>query len=621
LDRDGDLDLVVNNTNDYASIYRNNNELFSENHYLRIKLEGPTQNINGIGAKVKVYSANSLLYQEQQPARGFQSSVDLVLVFGVGKNTKVDSVDIVWPDDKQQHVSNVNANSTLTLAYKNALTKEKVNLNRIVWLRTDTLPDSQHQENQFNDFTVQPLLPGYLSRQGPCIAVADVNGDEDEDYYLGGAKGQAGQLFIQQSGGEFIKKEVKAFVRDASYEDIDATFFDANHDGYADLYVASGGYEFATNDKLLQDRLYLNDGKGNYDRSGNTLPEMLNSTGCVAPYDFDADGDIDLFVGGRVVPGQYPSPPRSYLLANDGKGKFTDVTLSVNKLLMNPGMVTSAVWTDADGDKIHDLIIAGEWMPIMVFINKKGKLTDKSSSYIKFESNGWWNAIHAEDIDNDGDKDLVLGNCGLNTQFKASAKEPITITYKDFDGNGTVEPILCYFINGVSYPAFSRDDLADQLPVIKKKYLAYKDYANATLEQIFEKSILEDASVLKAGLMESIVLQNNGTAGFALLKLPLQAQYAPVYAIETLDADKDGYLDLFLAGSNEWNRIKFGRYTANHGILLAGDGNGKFKYIEQATSGLSIRQNVRSLQKIKLKGSSNIIVGINNNKALLVKPN
>lgn len=348
---------------------------------------------------------------------------------------------------------------------------------------------------------------------------------------------------------------------------------------------------------------------------------MLTSTGCVAPCDFDGDGDIDVFIGGRVVPGHYPSSPRSYLLANDGKGRFTDVTLSVNKMLINPGMITSAAWVDIDADKIPDLIIAGEWMPIMVFKNIKGKLTNESANYIKFESNGWWNAIHAEDIDNDGDKDLILGNCGLNTQFKASAKEPVTITYKDFDANGTVEPILCYFINGVSYPALSRDDLADQLPLIKKKYLAYKDYANVTLYQIFEPAVLKDAPVLKAGFMETIVLQNNGKAGFTLLKLPIQAQYAPIYGIEVFDSDKDGHFDLLLAGGNEWNRIKFGRYTANHGVLLIGDGKGDFKYIEQATSGLSIRQNVRSLQKIKSQGGINIIVGVNNNKALLIKQN
>ena len=619
LDNDGDLDLVVNNTNDIASIYQNNNEKLSTNNFLRIKLKGSNGNVNGIGTKVKVYCGKQLFYQEQMPVRGFQSSVDLTLVFGLGRNNIIDSVIVNWPDGKRQQLFKIESNKTVTLDYKKAGDNIIENVNYSTLFKTDTLANSLHIENEFNDFTIQPLLPGYLSRQGPCIAVADVNKDGFDDYYLGGAKGQAGQLFIQQPNGNFIISKMAAFTKDVDYEDVAATFFDANGDGNVDLYVGSGGYEFAANDKLLQDRLYLNDGKGNFSKSENALPEMLTSTGCVAPCDFDKDGDIDLFVGGRVIPGLYPTPPRSYLLENDGKGKFKDITEAINKKLTKPGMVTSAAWVDVNADKLPDLIIAGEWMPIMVFINEKSKLTDASANYIKFESNGWWNTIHTTDIDNDGDEDIVLGNYGLNTQFKASVKEPVTITYKDFDGNGIVEPIICYYINGVSYPAFSRDDLADQLPIIKKKYLAYKDYANATLEQMFEPAILKDAPVLKAGFMQTILLENKGQAGFVLHPLPIQAQYAPVYAIENIDVNKDGHTDLLLAGGNEWNRIKFGRYTANHGILLAGDGKGNFVYVEQNISNLAIRQNVRCLKKIRSKKETSILAGINNSNILQLK--
>lgn len=602
LDNDGDLDLVVNNSNDYAGIYRNNNEAILKNNFLRVQLQGSKENERGIGAKIKLFCKAQQYYQEEFPVRGFQSSVDPVLNFGIGKNAVIDSIIIIWPNDAAQKLINVKPNQTLTLRFGDAKDKWIYNTakNTTALLTQATLPYVQHHENTFNDFTVQTLLPGYLSRQGPCIEVADINKDGLEDFFIGGAKNQPSQVFIQSRNGSFIKKQEPALLRDSASEDVAALFFDADNDGDKDLYVGSGGYEFEEQDTALQDRLYINDGKGNFSKKQNALPKMLISTGSVKGADIDGDGDIDLFVGGRLVPGKYPLTPESKILLNDGKGNFTDATATIAPSVQKVGMVTDAVWIDINKDKAPDLVVVGEWMPIKVFINQKGKLTDESSTYVHFASSGWWNRINATDMDGDGDTDLIVGNCGLNTQFHVNEKEPMTIHYKDFDNNGSVDPVLCYYINGVSYPAASRDDITEQLPGLKKKFLQYKDYANATLHDLFTENELKDAGTLKAETMQTVYLENADSKGFVLHKLPVQAQYAPVYAIAATDANKDGKKDILLAGNNTWTRIKFGRYSANHGVLMLGDGKGNFSYVPQSESGLNIRENVRSMQQFQL---------------------
>ena len=614
LDNDGDLDLVVNNANDFASIYRNNSEKVVKNNFLKIKLLGQAGNERGIGSKVTLYSDGNKYYQEEMPVRGFQSSVDQVLNFGLGKKSIVDSLVVIWPNDKMQTLKNVKANQTISVNIKDATA---------TWVYDSTATASKHftpqpafnfthTENQFNDFTIQPLLINYLSRQGPCMAKADVNKDGREDIFIGGAKGQPSQIFIQAANGNFIKKSEPSIAKDSLSEDVAAEFFDADGDGDLDLYVCSGGYEFAENDPALQDRLYLNDGKGNFIKSEKALPRMLTSTACVRAADIDGDGDMDLFVGGRLVPGKYPTSPGSFLLLNDGKGNFTDATDAIAPALRNIGMVTDALWIDINKDGKNDLIVVGEWMPIKVFINGGKVLKDESSKYIKFASNGWWNKIYADDFDGDGDQDLIIGNIGLNTQFHSSEKEPLQLYYKDFDGNGSIDPIFCYYINGVSYPANSRDDLADQLPMIKKKFLEYRQYADATINDIFTPDELKDAKVLSVSEQSTLYLQNDGEKGFSKKPLPIEAQYAPVYAVVSLDANKDGKKDLLLAGNNSWTRIKYGRYSANHGILLIGDGKGNFSYVPQTHSGLNVRGDVRSMLQIKTGPATSIFWGMNN---------
>jgi hypothetical protein len=608
LDNDGDLDLVISNIDDYAGIYKNNSETISKNHYLEVKLEGSVKNPAGIGSRVYVYSGNDKWMQEQLPVRGFQSSVDEVLHFGLGKHTQLDSVVINWPEGKKQLFTKVGVNQVLKADIQHASEFHLLPaLHNQYFDSVVNLVDYKHIENEFNDFTVQSLLPHYYSRSGPCMAKADVNGDGKEDLFIGGAKGQASALFINNGEG-FSRKTVPAFVKDAGSEDVAALFFDADGDGDNDLYVGSGGYEFNANDSLLIDRIYINDGKGGFTQNKSALPLPAFSTSCVKSADIDGDGDIDLFVGGRVVPGRFPYSPGSKILRNDGKGNFTDVTELICAPLQNSGMVTDAVWTDVNGDRIPDLITVGEWAPVKVYLNIKGKLQDASSQYIKFASGGWWNSILAEDFDGDGDKDLVLGNQGLNNQFKVSEREPIELYYKDFDQNGSIDPLLCYYIQGKSYPAYSRDDITDQLPYLKKKYLYYTNYADETLNDIFSPKERNGMQYLSAHIMASVYLQNNGAAGFTMKTLPVEAQYAPVYAMVAGDFNHDGFKDLVIGGNNTFTRIKFSRYDASHGMLFSGDGKGNFNYVPAYQSGLCIHGDVRSAVVI----GDFLIWGVNN---------
>ena len=613
LDNDGDMDLITNNTDDYAGVYQNNSEKKSAYHFLKIQLKGERGNMMGVGAKIYIMAAGEIFYQEQNPVRGYCSSVDTRLNFGLGQNTVLDSVRIIWSNDKTQLLKNVKTNQTIIINQSDAIdTWNYSNRNSAKLLMEDSSTlQFMHTENEFNDFTIQGLLPAYLSRQGPCMAKADVNKDGREDLFVGGAKGQAAQLFLQTAAGTFIEKTQPAFAKDVASEDVTAAFFDADKDGDIDLYVGSGGYEFEENDPALQDRLYINDGIGNFTKKENALPVMFTSTGTVSAHDIDMDGDLDLFVAGRCVPGKYPTIPESEILLNDGKGNFADATEIICSSIRRIGMVTDALWIDVNKDAEKDLLVVGEWMSPKVFINKKGKLIDASSEWFKFPLSGWWNKILAEDFDKDGDLDVIMGNQGWNNQFAASEQKPVSLYYKDFDGNGSIDPFLFYYIGDSSYPAFSRDDVVQQVPMLNKKYLDYTGYADVTISTMFTKEQLNDAKELSANNLETIYLENTGNE-FKVKHLPIEAQYSPVYSIITADVNKDGNKDLILAGNNTFTRIKFSRYDANHAILLLGDGKGNFAYLPQWQSGLNVQGNVRSMVQINDK----IMFGVNNSKVV-----
>ncbi len=636
LDGDGDLDLVINNINSEASVYKNNCSVLNKaSHYLRVKLQGPPLNRNGIGTAVTVYAGGGMIYTEQQPVRGFESSVEPVLHVGLGKVSVIDSMRVLWPDGKIQMSGRQPVDTMLVVKWEEDAKAADANAadakatiakgaptdtvfatkNHAPIFRPVDIIDYTHHENQFNDFTVQSLLPAYLSRSGPCMAKADVNRDGREDLYIGGAAGQAGSLYLQSPDGTFTISNQQAFAADALSEDTRSVFFDADNDGDQDLYVASGGYEFAMNDPLLQDRLYLNDGSGHFMKSVSALPVMTESTGAVAEADIDRDGDMDLFVGGRVVPGRYPESPRSYLLINDGKGKFSDATQAESATLLHTGMVTDAVFTDVNLDGAPDLVVVGEFMPIRVMINHNGKLYDETGTYVPFASSGCWNRILAADLDGDGDEELVIGNMGVNGQLKATAAQPVTVWYKDYDGNGSVDPILHYYIDGVSYPAASRDDLAEQLPMLNKKYLAYATYANATTATLFTPEQSKGAQEVKAELLETILLENDRGKGYKRRALPVEVQYAPIYAMQAGDADGDGIKDLVLAGNQAWARIKLGRFRANHGLMLKGMPGLDFRAVPQFTSGFTVRGDTRDLLWMNAGKRKVVIFGVSDEAA------
>ena len=619
LDNDGDLDLVVNNINQPAFIYENQANKILGNHYLELKLEGLGQNTQGIGAKVNLYIKNKQQYLEQMPTRGFQSSVSPVLHFGLGKETIIDSLRIIWQSGKMEMLANIKGDQLLTLEEKNALGKfQPVKLPKPAFKEIKSPLVYHPATNTINDFKRQPLLVNPLSFQGPCIVKGDVNGDKLEDIYVGGGSGQPGALYIQQKNGQFIQKAEPAFEADRLSEDADALFLDVNRDGFLDLYVATGGYHnYAPDDILLQDRLYINDGKGNFTKAGDALPPMHVSKSCVRTADVNGDGYPDLFVGGRVIPGRYPETPQSYLLINDGNGHFTNLAASLAPGLQNIGMVTDAAWIDLNGDKKNDLVVIGEWLPITVFINNNGKLENKTKDYFDKNYSGWWNKLLVEDFNGDGKPDLVIGNLGLNTQCKVSDREPAEMYYKDFDENGSVDPILCLYIQGKSYPYVTRDELLDQMSMMRTRFTDYKSYADATIRDIFTEEELKNVNHLQANYLKTAYFESSPDGRFHEKTLPLQAQFSPVYTITALDYDKDGKEDLLLCGNINHARLRFVKYDANNGILLKGDGKGNFSYVNQQLSGLNLWGDVRSAINI----NDTILFGINQKEIKVYKLN
>jgi hypothetical protein len=600
LDNDGDLDLVVNNINKPAFIYRNEASMQHKNHYLKIKLQGDGQNTQGIGASVTLYQRGNRQYLEQMPNRGYQSSVSPVLHFGLGHETGIDSLRVIWPSGKQQVLQNVKPDQTLVISETKAARQfAPVNPRPAAFAEVTSPFTYRHSMTAVNDFKRQPLLINPLSFSGPCLAKGDVNGDGIADVYVGGGNGQPGALFLGRPGGKFQSKVITAFAADKDSDDADAVFMDANGDGFTDLYVVSGGYaNYLPSDPLLQDRLYLNDGTGNFTKSTDALPVMYVSKSCVRVADANSDGKPDLFVGGRVIPGRYPEMPSSYLLINDGRGKFLNKTAELAPVLQHIGMVTDAAWVDLTDDKQPELVIVGEWMPITVLAKTGGKFTDHTTDFFMKSYKGWWNKLLVGDFNQDGKTDLVIGNMGLNTQCKASDKTPAELVFKDFDDNGSVDPILCLYIQGKQYPYVFRDEMLDQISLMRSRFPDYKSYADQTLTTIFTPEELQGAVHLEANYLKTAYFLGGPRGKFQEMSLPQEAQYAPIYAMTSLDYDHDGQLDLLLAGNINQARLRFGKSDANYGLLLKGDGKGHFRAVPQWASGFRLTGDVRSMLSV-----------------------
>lgn len=623
LDNDGDMDLVVNNIDEQAFIYRNNAEKFTQNNYLKIGLVGTGKNKLGIGAKVKLTAGGMTQTQELLNTRGYQSSVDLNLNFGIGKSIIIDRVEVVWPNQKKQLITAVQPNQKLILFEKDATLEVKENkpINTKLFQEVTAI-DFKHKENNYNDFKREVMLPHMLSTLGPKLAVGDVNGDGLGDVFIGGAKGASAGLFIQTRKGGFIRSDKIDGESDAASEDMGALFFDADGDKDLDLYVVSGGNEFEKSDPALKDRLYINRGKGNFVKSKNCLPDFISSGSVVKAADYDNDGDKDLFVGGRVLPNEYPYAPNSYLLENNGKGVFKEVTESRAEGLKNIGMVSDALWTDFNGDAQPDLMLVGEFMPITLFENQNGVFKNITENVGFKDSDGWWNVLTQGDFDNDGDMDFIAGNFGLNSQLTTSVEHPISIFAKDYDNNGSVDPILSCYDEGRNYPVFSKDDIQQQLTILKNRFVRYNEYASLTIDEVFTQEELKGSKVLYAKNFETSFIENLGNDQFKITPLPKETQFSPIYGLTTGDFNQDGNLDVLMGGNFSASRVKFGKYDAIKGVCLLGNGKGQFRYVDASDSGLMVSGEIRDIQKIvSASGEEHLIFARNNDSPKIFKTN
>ena len=621
LDGDGAPDLVVNNVNQEAFVYRNNARSLLQHHFLQVRLEGTGANRFGVGAKVVVHAGERTLHQEMMPSRGFQSSVDYVLTFGLGSARAVDSVTVEWPDTRVSTLRDVTADQRIVVRQTDAgatRAPAPAPSPRFSDVSRRVAFGVPHRENDFVDFDRERLIPKLLSTEGPYLAVGDVNGDGLDDAYLGGAKDQSGQLLVQRRDGGFAATNQSVFEQDRISEDLGALFFDADGDRDADLYVVSGGSEFSALAPGLEDRLYLNDGDGSFRKAAGHLPALHHSGSRVAAADYDGDGDLDLFVGSRVVPGRYGLAPASVLLENDGRGRFTDATRRVAPALASIGLVTDALWLDVDGDTRQDLVLAGEWMPITILRNTGARLEPMRIAGLE-RSHGWWNRIVAGDFNGDGRTDFVVGNLGLNARLRASADEPVTMHVKDFDGNGFYEQIISIYSDGVSYPMILRDDLIKALTFLKPKYLNFEDYAGQTVQDIFTRDQLKDAVARTAHTFATTLVRNDGNGTFTLVPLPVQAQIAPVYGILAEDFDGDDALDLLLAGNFDGVEPEIGRLAASHGLYLRGDGRGGFAPVPAPESGFAVPGEARDIQRLRTRTGALYVVTRNDDAPLLFR--
>ena len=612
LDNDGDLDLVVNNLEDEASIYQNN----ATSNFLNIRLVGDSRNINAIGAKVKVYTDSLQQYQELFLSRGYQSSVSPLLNFGIADAKKIKRIEIVWPDASVSYKENIDPNQTLTFQ-KN----ESTSLTETVYTRQANFKPINpkalglsyvHDENSFNDFSKQVLLPQKQSQQGPAFAVADINNDGLTDIFLGGGPGQSSRIYLQNSAGKYVESEQQTFNKDKDYEDNGAHFFDADGDGDLDLYVASGGYELDENSELLQDRLYLNDDKANFIRSNN-LPKMLTSTKAITSYDYDSDGDLDLIVGGRVIPGKYPLSPRSYILKNTD-GKFIDVTSEIAPEFQNVGLVNDILVSDYDGNNSKDLIVVGEWMPITIFTLDKGNFKKMEVASLT-DTEGWWNTISEIDFDKDGDMDYFVGNLGSNNKFHPSKEKPLHIYGNNFDGDGNYDMILSKMYNGKLVPVRGKECSTTQNAFVSQRIKTYEEFANSSLTDIYGEEEIENSFHKKVTEFECVYLENNGDGSFVLKHLPTNGQLGPTMSFVFMDINKDGNMDVIGSGAIHESEVETVKYDSNIGYILLGDSKGGMVPYKDVSfyNGL----NAKHMELVNINRKPHLFIA-NNNRPLTV---
>lgn len=618
LDNDGDLDLVVNNNNAPLSVYKNKSVETLKTHFLRVKLNGTAKNRVGIGAKVLVYQQGKTQLLQQMPNRGFQSSSDHVMVFGLGDNSKIDSVAIVWDDNKTQTLYKPKADQQIVFDHKNAvktLTFPKNPPNLKTPFQNFDVLNYTHEENDFVDYNRDGLLKQKYSTQGPAVAVGDVNADGLDDVFFGGANGKPKQLMVQQKSGIFKESTQAVFAQDLNTEAVAATFFDADQDKDLDLIVVTGSNEFMPDEPALKDILYLNDGKGNFTKD-TRFPNLYDSGSCVAASDFDKDGDVDLFIGNRLIPSQFGYAPKSYLLVNDGTGGFQNYTKRFMPQSTELGMVTDAVWADVNKDSYPDLMVSQDWGELVVFTQSPNHTFTKT---VVANSAGWWNTLKPADVDGDGDIDFIAGNLGLNTRMIASEKQPAELYINDFDRNGSVEQIInCYTEDGNAYPMMLKQDLQKQIPSIKTRFVKFADYANKRINEIFSEEQLKNARVLRVTNPYTSLLINDGKGNFTIQALPIEAQYSPIFGIETLDYNHDGKLDILLAGNFFDLLPEMGRYDASYGLVLKGNGKGQFVDVKSSESGVYVKGQVRKVVKLKTTQQELIILAKNNDKAQVI---